>query len=351
MGLGESDADARWVGIRRHQAVLLVGSVVLLGEGVVAPHVRVGALAAGMALLLGAMPTHDGRTLGEQFSIALHFALRPHWRALNARELGGDIVLWCGGEVAFRAYELVHRGRLDLSGRDAAIAQSLAEVADAASAASGGQHFSIHVGCGREGTPTFLALAVDAPAPDGWTPKNEGALETLLGLGEGSSTRYLERLSYVRTPRELVRIYRVRDFSFVPQKRTLLEQLLRYSGPLDVTLHVDVVSGATAQRVASRAVHRVGSDESTSRSAGFRRTARSSRIFERMAQRERYVASGRALLRVAVYVRVRADSFHELQQRGARVWRHAHDAGLRLDSGRGLQAEWYRSSLPGGPGW
>jgi hypothetical protein len=70
-----------------------------------------------------------------------------------------------------------------------------------------------------------------------------------------------------------------------------------------------------------------------------------------MAQRERYVASGRALLRVAVYVLVRADSLDELQRRGDQVWRHAHDAGLRLDRGRGLQAAWYRSSLPGGPGW
>ena len=66
---------------------------------------------------------------------------------------------------------------------------------------------------------------------------------------------------------------------------------------------------------------------------------------------ERNVAGGRALLRVAVYVLVRADSLDELDRRGTQVWRHAHDAGLRLDRGRGLQADWYRSQLPGGPGW
>jgi hypothetical protein len=33
------------------------------------------------------------------------------------------------------------------------------------------------------------------------------------------------------------------------------------------------------------------------------------------------------------------------------VWRHAHDTGLRLDRGRGLQAAWYRAHLPGGLGW
>jgi hypothetical protein len=351
VGLGESDVDARWIGIRRHQALLLIASVALLGEGIITPRVRVGAIVAGLLLLVCALPIAEGRTVGEHVVIGARFATRAHWRTFSARELGEDVVLWCGGEVAFRAHELAHRGRLDLSGRDAAIAQSLAEFADAASAARSGQHISMHVARGRDGVSTLLVLPVDAPTPDGWSPKNALALELLLGLGQESSAHILERPTYVRSPRQLVRIFRVRDFSFVPQRRSLLEQLLRSTGTLDLALHVDVVGGASAQRLASRAVHRVGSDDETSRSAGFRRTARSSRNFERMAQRERHVASGRALLRVAVYVVVRADTLDELQRRGAEVWRQAHDAGLRLDRGRGLQAMWYRSSLPGGPGW
>jgi hypothetical protein len=351
VGLGESDVDVRWIGIRRHQALLLIVSVALIGEGIITSRVRVGAIAAGLALLLCVTPTSDGRTIGEQLVIALRFMTRQHWRAFNARELGGDVVLWCGGEVAFRAYELVHRGRLDLSGRDLVIAQSLAEFADAASAARSGQHFSLHVTRGHDGASTFLALPVDAPTLEGWIPRNDRALAALLGSSEESSAQLLERLTYVRTGRQLARIYRVRDFSFVPLRRGLLEQLLRSTGGCDLALHVDVVGGATAQRLASRAVHRVKSDDETSRSAGFRRTARSSRSFERMAQRERHVAGGRALLRVAVYVLVRADGLDELHRQGDQVWRHAHDAGLRLDRGRGLQAAWYRSSLPGGPGW
>jgi len=351
VGLGESDVDARWIGVRRHQALLLIAGVVLMGEGTITPRVRVGALAVGLVLLLCVVPTGDGRTVGEQVVIALRFAARQHWRTFNARELGEDVVLWSGGEVAFRAYELVHHGRLDLSGRDVVLSQSLAEFADAASAARGGQHFSVHVTRRGDSASTLLALPVDAPLPDGWTPRNDRALELLLGSSDGTSSELLERLTYVRTPLQLARIYRVRDFSFVPRRQSLLEQLLRSPASLELALHVEVMSGAAAQRLASRAVHRIGSDEETSRSAGFRRTARSSRNFERMAQRERYVASGRALLRVAVFVLVRADSLEELQQRGAEAWRHAHDAGLRLDRGRGLQATWYRSSLPGGPGW
>ena len=61
---------------------------------------------------------------------------------------------------------------------------------------------------------------------------------------------------------------------------------LRSSVPFDLAVHFDVVAGAKAQRLAARAVHRVRSDDVTSSAAGFRRTARSSRNYERLAQRE-----------------------------------------------------------------
>jgi hypothetical protein len=351
VGLGDSDAEARWIGIRRHQAALLIVGVALTAEGVMNARVRVGAIAIGLALALCALPGGDGRTGGEQCAVAIRFVLRQHWRSLNIRELGNDVVLWCGGEVAFRGYELSHRGRLDLSARDVDLARSLAELTDAASAARSGQHISEHVLHTKHGVATLLALPVDAPAPEGWTPKNDLAIQTVTGSDDATSAHLFERLSYVRTSHQLARIYRVRDFSFVPQRRSLLEQLLRAPRAVDVALHVDVIGGAVAQRVASRAVHRVGSDDATSRSAGFRRTARSSRNFERLAQREQLVASGRSLLRIAVFIVVRGETLQELREGSSLVWRHAHDAGLRLDRGRGLQAAWYRAQLPGGPGW
>jgi hypothetical protein len=351
VGLGDSDGEARWIGIRRHQAVLLVLSAVVVAEGVMSSRVRVAAILAGLAFSACALPASDGRSIGEQCVVLLRYVTRSHWRTLNVRELGDDVVLWCGGEVAFRGYELSHRGRLDLSGRDVAIAESLAEFADAASAAKSGQHFSEHVVHAKDGVSTLLVLPVDASTPEGWTPRNALALEVATGSNDETAMHLFERLTYVRTTRQLVRIYRVRDFSFVPQRRGLLEQLLRSPVHVDVTLHVDVVGNVSAQRLASRAVHRVGSDDETTRSAGFRRTARISRNFDRLAQRERLVASGHSLLRVGVFVVVRAESLDVLRRRSSQVWRYAHDAGLRLDRGRGLQAPWYRAHLPGGPGW
>jgi hypothetical protein len=188
------------------------------------------------------------------------------------------------------------------------------------------------------------------PTPDGWR-SNPALAREVVGVGDSFAHRLLERFTYLRAPGELVRVYRVRDFSSVPHTRGLLEQTLRSSVPFSVAVHFDVVAGAKAQRLAAKAVHRVRSDEATSSAAGFRRTARRSRNVERLAQREVLVASGRSLLRTAVFLTVRGETFEEVQQRGALVWRAAHDAGLRLERGRGRQLTWYIAQLPGGPGW
>lgn len=351
VGLGESDADQRWIGVRRHQAALIVMGIGLLSEWLFSPSAPTSEVLVGLAIVTCAVPTYGGLTAGEQLVVALRYVMRSHWSVISALELGDDIALWANGDVAFRGYELVHRGRLDLSGRDVINAEALQALADAAGATRAGRHFSEHVFRAGNHVSTLLALPLGVPAPDGWIKGSDLARRVIGFEGEATSLRLLERFSYVRAPEQLIRVYRVRDFNSVPSTRGLLDQVLKSSTPLDLALHVDVVSGAKAQRLSARAVHRVGSDDATSRAVGFRRTARATRNFERLAQREGLVASGRALVRVAVFLLVRAPSLEELQQRGDALWRHAHDVGLRLERGGGLQARWYRAQLPGGPGW
>lgn len=348
--LGEADADPRWLGVRRHRALLVAGGAALSCDWVMSAHRPVIELVAGVLLMAGALPVGDGATLGESALVAARYAARSHWFEYAARELGEDVVLWSRGEVALRGYELVHRGRLDLSGRDVSLAEDLAALADAASAARSRQHFSQHV-LGRDGgAATLLALPGEVPAPEGWR-LNASLTREAIGVGEGTTARLLERFTYLRTPHGLARVYRVRDFSSVPQARGLLEATLRAPVVFDLALHVEVVEGARAQRLAARAVHRVHSDDVTSSAAGFRRTARSSRNYQRLAQREALVASGRSLVRVAVFLVVRAPSYAELERRSALVWRSAHDAGLRLERGRARQLAWYLAQLPGGALW
>ena len=164
LGLGESDAEARWIGVRRHQAVLVILGVGLASDWVMSPRAPLLVIVAGLALAMGAVPCYDGLTVGEGCVVALRYLLRSHWHDLNVRELGDDVVLWAIGEVALRGYELTHRGRLDLSGRDVTIAEGLAALADASSAARTGQHFSQHVVTKGADTLTMLTLPLDVAA-------------------------------------------------------------------------------------------------------------------------------------------------------------------------------------------
>lgn len=351
VGLGESDASVRWIGLRRHQAVLAIAGVTLLGSWVMSPRSPVVELVVGVALLIGSVPAYDAMTLGEVLVVVTRHQIRTRWVQISAIEIDGDVQLSAGVGVAFRGYELSHRGRLDLSGRDVINAESLAALADAVSAAKSGQHFCEHVMRDLDRASTLLCLPVEVPAPDGWVAENELARRAI-GLSDGAaSVCLLERRTYLRGSDQLIRVFRIRDFSSVPPTRGLLEQVLRAPEPFDVAIHVDVVGSARAHRVAQRAVHRVGSDEAASRAAGFRRTARSLRNYERLVEREVLVAGGRSLLRIAVFVVVRAATLDELRRRSDAVWRHVHDAGVSLEHGWGLQARWYRAQLPGGAGW
>ena len=350
LGLGDSDAETRWIGVRRHQAVLVVVGLGLVSAWLLRSSAPRGELLAGLALLAGAVPTRDGQTVGEVLVVVTRFLGRSRWHDVYVHAFVDDLMLSAPDVVTFCAYELDHRGRLDLSGRDIDLAETLAALVDATSASGEDHHLSQHVMRRGGATSTMLVVPLETPAPDGWRRQNSLAL-TSIRVNDDSSLRLYERYSYLRTPDQLLRVFRVRDFSSVPESKPLLEQLLRSPVALDVSVHVNVIAGAKAHRLAARAVHRVRSDDVTSSAAGFRRSARFVRSFERLAQREVLVASGRALVRIGVFVVVGAVSLEELEHRSAAIWRRAHDGGLRLERGRARQYEWYRSQLPGGPGW
>jgi hypothetical protein len=350
IALGPSDAETRWIGIRRHQALLALAGLGLAGAGVLAHHSSVAEVALGVLLLALAVPMSGGPTLGEIAATALRYLARSRWNYFTIREFDDDVLLFAPHDVAFRAYELDHRGRLDLSGRDVALAESLTALVDAASAAREDQHVSQHVMRRGGWATTMLTLPSSTPPPEGWRLRNSLAAQSV-HLGDGLTLESYERFTYLRTDTELVRVFRVKDFSAVPESKSLLEHFLRTSGHVDVSVHVDVVAGAKAQRMAARAVHQMRSDDATTSAAGFRRAARTSRRFERLAQREVLVANGRALVRLGVFIVVSAPSLEQLHRDCGALWRRAHDGGLRLERGWGHQLDWFRAQLPGGPGW
>jgi hypothetical protein len=350
IGLGAADADSRWIGVRRHQAVLVIAGSGLTGDWLVRANGSYAELIAGAVVLACAVPTTDGLTVGEFVMVGVRYVARSRWTHVTVDTQSSTVRLSARGRVAVRGFELQHRGRLDLCGFDVAGANDLAVVADAMATSERTGHVSLHVTSTTGAARTLLTLSDDVAPPDGWAPNGALVLD-VAGLATRGSMWMFERWRYLRTSSEVVRVLRVGDYSAVAEGRALLERL-QQSGPgVSVGLHFDVVSGSRARRIAERAVHQTGSDGAVSRAAGFRRTSRAERFLGRLGQREALVASGRALLRVAVYVTVRAGSADQLRQSSHELIRRAHEAGLRCERGFGRQARWYCHQLPGGPGW
>lgn len=342
--LGPSDAETRWIGVRAHRALLVVAGLVALGESLAVPaHLAVALV--GVALALGAVPVGRDLSAAEALAVAVAYALRPRLFTVGVLELGDEALVWSSGSVAVRAAERVHRGRLDLAGRDVDDARALAAAVDAASAA-GESRVSLTVLAAGE-RPTVLGSTAALSPPEGWRP-GPGLASVAAGLGPSTELALLERPGHVRSAHGVRRVYRVRDFSAVAPGAALLERILREDGVADVVVRLEVVAADRAGRLAARAAHRVGSDDAAGRALGFRRSARAQRHMARLAQREREVAGGAALVRCAVYLVVAADDLDALLERAGTLWRRAHEAGLRLDAGWGRQADWLKAALPGG---
>jgi len=115
---------------------------------------------------------------------------------------------------------------------------------------------------------------------------------------------------------------------------------------VDLALHVDVVSGSEPSDFRPGGSSR-RSDDATSRAVGFRRTARSARNYERLAQREALVASGRALVRVAVYLLVRASSLDELPRpKVTRCGARRTTPAYVFETRKGAKHSGHRAQLP-----
>ena len=348
LGLGVADGESRWIGIRRHQAVLVIVGLGLIGEWITQAHGTLIEVVSGAALLACAAPTSDGLTVGERVRIVVDFTLRSRWTSVRASLRHGALTVVAHGEATSRGFELQHRGRLDLSGRDQHNALALAEFADAMATSDETRHFSVHVRSSPAAVATLLVVPPDVTAPSGWHESPD------LSAGGGRRWRHVAVGALVLTSATttgVTRVLRVRDFSAVPDGHAMLERLQFASPTLDVIVHVDVVGGVRAHRLAARAVHRVGSDDVTSRAAGFRRTAQSTRALERLRQRESLVVEGAALLRIAVFVVVRSASLRQLRRDINDVTRTALESGLRCEPGLGRQSAWYCAQLPGAPGW
>ena len=346
VSFAESDAPVRWLGLARHRLVTLGAVLALVADAVLRPGATRAEFVLAAALVL-ALPGTSTTSWGELAVRHLRYLLRRrvHWVTVSVVER--RLQLRAGVTRHVSCYDFDHRGRLDLSGDDLAVARRLAAMADAVALSGEGAHVSVHVEPGPRGPVTTLCTTAASAPPPQWRPHVTGAGAGSLAVGRRA---LLERRTYLRQDQGLCRVARVEGFA--PGRETAAIESLSGAGDwISMSLHADVFAATRSRRLSARAVHRAGADGSVLRAAGFRASARRDVEFDELRRREQSVARGAALCRWALYVVVHAASLASLEQRSHELDARARAAGLRLDGGVGRQWDWYRYQLPGGLGW
>jgi hypothetical protein len=103
VGLGATDADGRWMNIRRHQAVMAIAGVVTVGDWLVRPTSVIGEGAVGFALVVVALPFYDGVTGAQWLRVIVGFFCRSRWFNVEVRRVEHGVALSAGGEAQFCA--------------------------------------------------------------------------------------------------------------------------------------------------------------------------------------------------------------------------------------------------------
>jgi len=344
--LGESDANGRWGGVRRHQAILVASALAVAGEGVVTKHWLLPSLAGATVLAGLAAPGPDGLTMAQWAGVSASFFIRRRTRVLRSET--GDPTQWRGAnDPAFALWRLQHRGRLDLSGADVHLAESLSVTLDAISQGPHGGHLSLHVTRAEDDRQTWLALPPTMTAPATFARATDS-------MGHGvmaTDVAVLERWRYLRLAQSVVQVWRVLDVRTSATSRPLLERVLRAPLPIDCTVHFEVLDANHAKQRTARAAHAQESDGAVARKAGYRQSARAQARLRNVAVREVLVAEGAALVHVAIFFVVRAASREDLRAITPRVEGALAQSGLRAQHGAGRQGPFLDWQLPGARGW
>jgi len=352
MALGESDAVVRWFGVPRHQLLHAAIGVGLVFYWFIRDRTNVPLLVVAVVTGALALLRHEGLSGPQWLRVFVSYQSRSRWTALCVEQGPDDTTeLEARGSAVFRSFELVHRGRLDLTEADTSLAGEIASLLNVVGRRNDGGHVSVHSWSDTGGVSTTLCVAPDVGVDATWRQRPQ-ALSEALRLNSSSATTWLfERWRYVRLDDDVLAVYRVNDFSTATNQSALLRDLQRFGVVRWVSLHATVLPSKTAHRMVGRALHQVRSDSAMTGLVGYRRTARSDVRHDRLRQRELATAHGTALVQFAVYIVIRASSLRELRGRSAELQRDAQRAGLQLRHGLGRQVLWFCAQLPGDTQW
>jgi hypothetical protein len=318
--------------------------------GVLHANGRLEFLVAGAVLVASALGT-DRRSLVEQGVRLVAYVARSRWTYVSFVARSSGWIATARGRTEVNIGRLEHRGRLDLSGADADVLRDLSALMDKIAASNGARHLSWRLCDTGDDTATVLSVPPSIELPGSWMPVTRRELAHWSDLGANRRDGwFFERWRYLRTTDVLVSVFALRATTVAAGVATLRD-LIPFASGRDLSVQIKVESIRTARSVVGRHAHRWRANLSLASLAGFRRRASFDATTSVFDAREREVATGRSLGRVAVFIVVRGRSRAELEQRNRDLRRDAHSAGATLERGNGRHALWYCAQLPGSPPW
>jgi hypothetical protein len=288
----------------------------------------------------------DGRAVIDRATVAVRYVARSRWTYLRWGDDGATLSIVGRGSATCRVGYLKHRGRYDLSGEDEAVASALAALVDHLAVGPAPRLVTWHAVSGRAGLSTWLTVPAHTALPVVFTP----AASPRHVMADLVTAGWLaERWRYVRARGCVAAVFAVR--SVTPGERSTLAVLAHSGARPTVSVLVDVASTRSARAAVGKQAHRWRANVALSTRAGFRERATFAVNTRQLEQRERDVADGGALGRVAVYVVLVSDTVAGLEARATALGREALDAGVTLVRGNGRHAPWLCAALPGSPAW
>lgn len=332
--LGSPNVVVRIVGLTRTQWAGLLGGVTLVLDATRRPHLAFGEVI--VAVLVGGAGVARWRHHGfvEALGVLVSYLTRSRWTVVRWRRDGDAVAINARGSARVALYDAAFHGRLDLAGEAEERWRDGTAMLERLATRATPQRVSWH-----RATTTFVAMPPDASPPSPFlTPRTEPD-DLAASSWVYEHWRYLEFVDGVACVLRLVSDHDARG----PLAWSLDDAT--------ITMVCEVIPNRVARRRVARRTHAATTDAALARRMGFRHSASAALRFSRTQRHEQLVAQGRALVRVAVFVVVRATDPAALARARQRVRDRAEQDGFLLETGFGRQAEWWCASLPGAPRW
>lgn len=339
-------AEPVLVRLSRAQRVAVALSVLLAIVALLDSRARIPAVVAAVVLGGTAMGS-DGRAVIDRAQVVLAFWSRPRWTRVDATLEGRRLTVRSRVVAHCTLAVVPHRGRLDLSGGDHAVAGALVALADRLAAVDGPRALSWRTTPHGSEVATVVAVPEHLEVPLPLRPVDPATASALVPDLVRAGWR-VERWRYVRDARGVSAVFAVRATPST-SGATPLGILAPFGSGFELCVIVSVGAMARARAVAGRHAHRWRADTALAAALGFRRRATFAATEQALDRREADVAAGRALARASVLVVVHATTPRELEERAAVLRASARASGVALVRGDGRHGPWLRAALPGSP--